>query len=339
MSRLRVALLAVLLALAGCASDPPQPIAEATWRLVDRDIAAASRSAASQAREQALAAMDRWLDLVYRKTDTAYIPWFSSYWTQRWLGFKVAWYKLDAAGERDETVTRLAEYLQEQYQDLVLEPVARDIAPPQILQQSTQFYLRQLDQQLPGIAQRHGIPAAQFDQHLQNIPAIAVPPGASLYQVLRAKPLERLPAYAALIERIGAQPGNALAWSAHPGISQVTRSTSERLVDDLTTSGAASVISSMVGRAAGLAVSIGASVFRAMVHEQERPATEMQLRRHLNDAFDEQWLALVRDPERGVMAGIEHLSRQIEASLGGPGALLPRYRPVLADGQPLWREP
>ena len=339
MSRLRVALLAVLLALAGCASDPPQPIAEATWRLVYRDIAAASRSAASQAREQALAAMDRWLDLVYRKTDTAYIPWFSSYWTQRWLGFKVAWYKLDAAGERDETVTRLAEYLQEQYQDLVLEPVARDIAPPQILQQSTQFYLRQLDQQLPGIAQRHGIPAAQFDQHLQNIPAIAVPPGASLYQVLRAKPLERLPAYAALIERIGAQPGNALAWSAHPGISQVTRSTSERLVDDLTTSGAASVISSMVGRAAGLAVSIGASVFRAMVHEQERPATEMQLRRHLNGAFDEQWLALVRDPERGVMAGIQHLSGQIEASLGGPGALLPRYRPVLADGQPLWREP
>jgi hypothetical protein len=337
MSRLRVVLLAVLLGLSGCASDPPQPISETTWRLVDRDIAAASRGAASQAREQALAAMDRWLDLVYRKTDTAYIPWFSSYWTQRWLGFKVAWYKLD--GERDETVTRLAQYLQEQYQDLVLAPVARDIAPPQILQQSTQFYVRQLDQQLPGIAQRHGIPAAQFDQHLQNIPAIAVPPGASLYQVLRAKPLERLPAYAALIERIGAQQGNALAWSVNPGISQVTRSTSERLVDDLTTSGAASVISSMVGRAAGLAVSIGASVFRAMVHERERPATEMQLRRHLNDAFDEQWLALVRDPERGVMAGIQHLSGQIEAGLGGPGALLPRYRPVLADGQPLWREP
>ncbi|MFI8748265.1 hypothetical protein ACIGKL_24380 [Pseudomonas sp. NPDC077186] len=337
MSRLRVVLLAVLLGLSGCAGKPPAPIDAATWRQVDRDIAAASRSAASQAREQALAAMDRWLDLVYRQTDTAYIPWFSSYWTQRWLGFKVAWYKLD--GERDETVSRLAAYLQEQYQDLVLEPVARDIAPPQILQQSTQFYLRQLDQRLPGIAQRHGIPAAQFDQHLQRIPAIAVPPGASLYQVLRAKPLERLPAYAALIERIGAQPGNALAWSAHPGISQVTRSTSERLVDDLTTSGAASVISSMVGRAAGLAVSIGASVFRAMVHERERPATEMQLRRHLNDAFDEQWLALVRDPERGVMAGIQHLSGQIEAGLGRPGALLPRYRPVLADGQPLWRYP
>jgi FAD/FMN-containing dehydrogenase len=339
MPGLRLLLAVPLLALVACASAPPVQVSAYTWRQVDRDIAAASRSAASQAREQALAAMDRWLDLVYRKTDTAYIPWFSSYWTQRWLGFKVAWYKLDGEGERDETVSRLAQYLQEQYQDLVLEPVARDIAPPQILQQSTQFYLRQLDQQLPGIAQRHGIPAAQFDQHLQAIAAIAVPPGASLYQVLRAKPLERLPAYAALIERIGAQPGNALAWSAHPGISQVTRSTSERLVDDLTTSGAASVISSMVGRAAGLVVSIGASVFRAMVHERERPVTEMQLRRHLNDAFDEQWLALVRDPERGVMAGIEHLSRQIEASLGGPGALLPRYRPVLADGQPLWREP
>lgn len=338
MPGLRLLLGVSLLALVACASAPPAQVSAYTWRQVDRDIAAASRGAASQAREQALAAMDRWLDLVYRQTDTAYIPWFSSYWTQRWLGFKVAWYKLDGEGERDETVSRLAQYLQEQYHDLVLEPVARDIAPPQILQQSTQSYVRQLGQQLPGIALRHGVPATQFDQHLKDIPAIAVPPGASLYQVLHAKPLERLPAYAALVERIGAQPGNALAWSAHPGITQVTRRTSERLVDDLTTGGAASVISSMVGRAAGLAVSIGASVVRAMVQERERPETEAQLRRHLNEAFDEQWLALMRDPERGVMAGIQHLSGQIEAGLGGAG-VMPRYRPLVADGQPLWREP
>ena len=333
MSSLRIPMLALLVALAGCASDPPVPVAESTWRQVDSDIAAASRAASAQAREHALAAMERWMELVHRQTDDAFIPWFSSYWTQQWLSLKVSWYKLSASGDKDPTVDRLALYLQEQYQGRVLEPVAEEIDPGQILQRTTNLYVRQLGQRLPGIAQRHGVPAVQFDQRLKAIPAIALPPGASLYQVVQADPLDRLPAYVALLERIRATPAGAGDWSADPGISRVAQSTSERLVGDLTTSGAASAVSAVVGRVAGMTLSLGVAVFNAIARENHRPESEAQLRQNLNAAFDEQWLELMRSTDRGVMAGVHHLSGQIETRLAGSAAAPLRYQPSLPDGK------
>jgi hypothetical protein len=217
MPSLRVLIIAWLVALAGCASEPPVQIAASTWRQVDSDIAAASRAASAQAREEALTAMQRWRGLVYRQTDDAFIPWFSSYWTQQWLSIKVSWYKLSAEGEKDPTVNRLALYLQEQYQDRVLEPLAKETGPEQIMQRTTERYVRQLDQRLQGIGPRHGVPQEQFDQRLRQIPAIALAPGASLYQVVHADPLDRLPAYRALINRIRSSPGGLSDWSADPG--------------------------------------------------------------------------------------------------------------------------
>lgn len=342
MASLRVVLVAVLVALAGCASDPPVQISERTWRQVDSDIATVSRAASAQARANSLAAMQRWRELVYRRTDTAFIPWFSSYWTQQWLGLKVSWYKLGSGGEKDQTVSRLALYLQEQYQEQVLEPVAEDIDPERILLHATEHYVRQLGQHLPTIALRHGVPAEQFDRHLKTIPAIGLAPGASLYQVVHAESLERLPAYGALIERIRRTPGGAGDWSTNPGISAVAQRTSERLVNDMATSGAASAVSSMVGRVAGAAISLGVAAFSAMARVSDRPDAEAQLRHNLGAAFDEEWLELVHDPGRGVMAGVHHLSGHIErdaagAALTAPGVSL--RGPLPRQEQPAgWRE-
>lgn len=333
LSTVRVLVVAWLVALTGCASDPPVPIAASTWRQIDSDIAAASRAASAQARTQALAAMQRWMDLVYRQTDEEFIPWFSSYWTQQWLSMKVSWYTLSAEGEKDSTVNRLALYLQEQYQALVLEPVAEETAPEQIMQHATALYVRQLDQRLQGIGQRHGVPAEQFDQRLREIPAITLAPGASLYQVLHADPLDRLPAYAALIERIGTTPAGAGDWSANPGIASVAKRTSERLVGELTTSGAASAVSAMVGRVAGMTISLGVAVFTAIARADEQPETETQLRNNLKAAFDEEWLELMRSPERGVLAGVHHLSGQIEGGLLWSAPV--KFEPI-RSGQPPW---
>lgn len=315
MPNLRVLSIVWLLALAGCASDPPVQVAASTWRQVDRDIAAASRAASEQARAHALKDMQRWMDLVYRQTDDAFIPWFSSYWTQQWLSMKVSWYKLSAGGEKDPTVNRLALYLQEKYQDRVLEPVAEETSPEQIMQRTTGLYVRQLDQRLQGIGPRHGVPREQFDQRLKEIPAIALAPGASLYQVVHADPLDRLPAYRALIKRIRTTPGGLGDWSTDPGISSVAQRTSERLVDDLATRGAASGVSAIVGGGGGAVISIGVAVFTAIARANERPETEALLRKNLNAAFDEEWLELMRSPDRGVLAGVHHLSGQIEDGL------------------------
>ncbi|MBC9251812.1 hypothetical protein A9179_16195 [Pseudomonas alcaligenes] len=314
---LRVLLVACVAALAGCASTPPVVVPASTWRQVDRDIARASQDAAAQAREHALLAMRQWMERVYRQTDDEFIPWFSSYWTQQWLGVKVSWYKLNSDGE-DETVGRLALYLQEQYQERVLEPVAEEDDPQQIMARSTRLYIEQLGLRLPAIAVRHGVPAEQFDQRLQALPAIVQSPGASVYDLLQADPLERQPAYVALVERIRSAPGGLRDWSADPGISQVAQRASERLVGEMATSGAASAVAAAIGRVAGTTLSLGVALFTAIARENDRPDSEAQLRHSLNNAFEQEWQALLHSPERGVLAGVQQLSGQIEGGLGTP---------------------
>jgi hypothetical protein len=316
MPGLRLLLAAPLLALAACASAPPVQVSAHTWRQVDQAIASASREAEDQARQYAVAAMGRWLLLVQQQTEDAFIPWFSGYWTQQWLGIRVSWYKLG-----DDEVQRLAAYLQEEYHDRVLEPVAEQISPERIQQGAMRIYVRQLDMRLQSIPARHGVPPQQFDARLEALPAITGAPGASLRQLLRADPLERLPAYAALLERV--RPGPGGDWSGDPGISLVAARTSERLVDEMATSGAASALSALVGRAAGGVLSLGVTLFTAVARANDRPQSEAQLRLGLQATLEQETQALLRSREHGVMAGVWQLSGQIEQGLGQPFS----YRP------------
>ncbi|WP_328822418.1 hypothetical protein [Aquipseudomonas guryensis] len=309
--------------LAGCASDPPVAVSASTWRQVDRDIATASQAAAEQAREHALLSMQHWMERVYQQTDDEFIPWFSGYWTQQWLGMKVSWYKLSTGGDKDPTVSRLALYLQEQYQERVLEPVAEEDDPDQIMERSTRLYVQELDQRLQGLAQRHAVPQEQFEQRLQAVPAITQAPGASLHELLQADPLKRLPAYVGLIEHIRATPGGLRDWSTDPGIASVAQRTSERLVDELTTSSAASAVGAMVGRVAGTTLSLGVAIFTAIARENKRPQTEAQLRQNLKSAFEAEWQELMRNTDHGVLAGVHQLSWRIESGLEVPF----RYQP------------
>ncbi|BAN48128.1 hypothetical protein [Metapseudomonas resinovorans] len=320
-------MLIVILAvtLGGCASKPPPAppvvVSQSTWRQVDRDIAAASLVATDHARTYAQDSMERWMDLVYQRTDAEFLPWFSSFWTRKWLGMKVTWYRLDANGEREEIVNRLASYLQEEYDEQVLEPVSRELDPDDIMEQATRLYIQQLDHSLQQIPTRFGVPADQFDQHLQKIPAIELaPPGqrASLFQVLNSDPLEELPAFAGLMQHIRNAPSGAGAWATDAGLSSITHETSEQLTSEMATSGAASVVTSMLGKVAGPVLSFGFTGISAMLNEESRPEREAKLRKSLSEAFDEEWLELMRNHDTGVMAGVFHLSGQVERSLGQP---------------------
>lgn len=323
---LRILLVAVLLALAGCASqerspEPPPPvvISQSTWRQVDSDIASASQDATGEAKDYAQDLMQRWRSLVYQRTDAEFIPWFSSYWTRQWLSMKVTWYKLSAEGEKDAVVDRLALYLQEQFQERVLVPVAKEIHPDWIMAQATQLYVRLLREQLQEIPPRYGVPLDQFDDRLQKIPAIALAPppvpSASLYQLVHAEPIDSQPAYVALIAGILETPGRAGTWSADAGITSVARQTSESLTNELATRSVAGAVSAMVGRMAGLAISLGTAGFTTMLRENERPGMEEQLRSNLHTAFDEKWQQRLRDPDTGVLAGVYRISATIEGGL------------------------
>jgi hypothetical protein len=311
------AIVAALLALAGCATGdrPPEaiaapPVAPQVWRQIDGELAAASLAAAEPAEAYARDAMAGWRLRIERRTESDFIAWFCSYWTQQWLAIKVAWYKL---GSGDPAARRLAIYLQEQYRDRVLDPVAREIDPEVVRRQATTLYVTRLRERTDAIARRYAVPRDQFERRLGQIPAIALAPPtahrASLYQLIHADPLTGLPAAAALFERIGQAAGGGLP--ADQKISPVAQRASERLLAQLVASGGASAAAAAVGGVAGVVISLGAAGFGAMAHEKQRPEMEAQLRASLDAALGELWHDLVEDPDRGVMAGVYHIDSQI----------------------------
>ncbi|MBS1146563.1 MAG: hypothetical protein H6R08_739 [Proteobacteria bacterium] len=324
---LRSLLVSLIVALAGCATPERPPdqallpvhVPESTWWQVDSDIGDASLAATESARDSARVAMDNWMSLVQKRTEADFIPWFTSYWTQQWLAIKVAWYKLSAKEGTDPTVKRLAAYLREQYHDRVLEPVSREIDPDMVREQATKSYIQLLSKQLQEIPQRYGVPSDQFDRRIKDIRAIALAPhpahSASLFQIVHADPIAKLPAYVALIAQIRKEAGGAGTGPSDIRISPVAKQASEKLVVQLVTSGGASAAAAVVGGIPGVMISLGAAGFGAMEHENERPKMETLLRENLDPVLDDMWLDLVVNPATGVMAGVDHISKQIEGSL------------------------
>lgn len=345
---------ALLLALVGCATpervpEPvvPEPtpvveISETTWLQVDSDIGAASLAAAGPARHFARVEMERWRQLVASRVEADFIPWFSGYWTQQWLSARIAWYKLSASEEKEAVVNRLATYLQVEFRDRVLAPVAAEVDPEAVRAQATQYYVQSLRSALQPIALLYDLPPEQFDRRLKAIPAIELTPpathNASLYQLLHAGKLDSLPAYAALLEQ-----GHQAAIEAGAGlsttrISPVARRVSEKLLERLAISGGASAISALIGGIAGSVITLGAASVGIMLHESARGPTEALLRENLTAGVEDIWHSLMEDPVSRVTAGIDYLSDQIEKccprTFGQPIEL-----PGLLEQAPLTDEP
>jgi hypothetical protein len=329
---LRALVVAALFLLAGCATSARAPVSApqavvvspATWQQIDREIVSASQQATEQVKLFARGSMEHWRTRVYEQTEENFIPWFSSYWTQEWLSMKVSWYTISAGGEQDASAKRLATYLLEQYQEKVLAPVAVEIDPDAILGQATAFYAQLMAQQMPLIAQRHGVPVAQLNGRLQKIPAIALGPpparDASLFQVISTEPLNTLPAYAALIDKIHTDGGAKGIASTDAGMAPVAKRASQRIEAEMAPRGAASAVAAAAGKLAGAMISVGVVGIRAIIQANDRPDSEALIRSSLGNTFDKAWLKLVQNPTTGVMAGTLHMAGQIERNLGASDA-------------------
>nr|WP_248921112.1 hypothetical protein [Pseudomonas entomophila] len=316
--------LCLLLALAGCAGKhppappPPQNLPAAVWQRIDQEIIEASAAAAGSANDYARRSMRVWKQQVQQRTENDFIPWFTGYWTQQWLTLKVAWYKMNSDNEPPEK--RLALYLQEQYHERVIEPVAEQINPEIIRDRASELYLQLLGQQLPEITQRYNAPPEQFSQRLNHIQAIALGPpearNATLYQLLRAKSLDQQPAWQSLrqaLHQLAAKaPGQTEA-----GLSSVATRASEKLGATLAPRGAASAIAAAVGKAAGALISLAAAGYGIISHDREQPQMVEQLRVILNVALNEEWQELMENRQSGAMAGVYYLSGQVEDSVLG----------------------
>ncbi|UVJ41982.1 hypothetical protein NVV94_14930 [Pseudomonas sp. LS1212] len=329
----------LMMALVGCTTParapapmPPVVISENTWRQVDQEILAAAIAAQEPLKDYVRGSMDGWRVRVHERTETVFIPWYTSYWTQQWMAYRVGWYKLSAGKDTDEAVKRLAGYLQEQYLDLVLDPVALELDAGVIMEEATKYYVLLLAEELQVIAKRHGIPLDQFNRRLTGIPAITLTDkahSASLYQLIYADPIEKLPAYVSLVDRF--RKGAAAPQS---GSLSVARWASAKLESTLTTRSAASAAAAAVGRAAGMVISLGASSFSAIMHESDIPEMEAQLRKNLYPAFDSEWLRLLKNPGTGVMSGINYITGQIEGKLAKIVIPQQEPEPIMGEGAP-----
>jgi outer membrane lipopolysaccharide assembly protein LptE/RlpB len=337
---LRALFIALIVGLAGCGSPerpsysvPPVQISERTWQQVDSDIANASSAATESARDHARAALDHWIRLVQMRTEDDFIPWVSSYWTQRWLDIKMTWYKMGAEEGSDADVKQLAAYLQEQYRERVLDPVAKETDPDRIREQATQDYVRTLSRQLQEIQRRYGVPSDQFDRRLKDIPAIALAPdpaqNASLYQLVHADPIAGLPAYESLIAQISHDAGGTGPSEAR--ISPVAQQTSEKLAARLITSGGASAAAAVVGGIPGVIISLVATGVGAIENEMDRPKLEALLRNNLNSELEDIRLDLMENPATGVIAAVSYISKQIEGSLAKTVTQPVEFEPVPQD--------
>lgn len=344
MSR-RVLFLALLvILLAGCSTagrvgpTVQVVITDATWQQIDKDIETASLSSRETVRQYTRKAMERWREQVFQRTESDFIPWFTGYWTQQWLGMKVGWYKLSAKNEKDSVVNRLALYLQEQYHERVLDPVAKVTDPNVIMGDAVTLYLQMLSAHLGEIQEHYAVPRDQFDQRLNRIPAITLAPpparNASLYQIVHAEPVNHLPAYLALIEQVRGSNSGAGAGLSDAGISSVAKRASERLEAQIASRSVASAVAAAVGRVAGAVISVVSLGIGAMSNESDRPEAQAQMRRSLNAAFDKAWLGLMENETNGVMAGVNYISRQIEGGLRAAPLVSPKQGEVFSPDTP-----
>jgi hypothetical protein len=319
----RLPIILVMIYLAGCATSkhtqdatPPIQVSESTWRQVDSDIIAESRTATVSAKNFAREKMERWKQLAMQRAEADFIPWFSSYWTQQWLTARVAWYKLGSRDTRDTPVTRLAAYLQEQYHDRVLAPVAREVDPETVMAQATLHYIQNFGRHLQPMSRRYGIPQNLFERRLKDIPAIALGPpparNASLFEIVSTDQIITLPAYVALLQQVRDAGREAGVGLSKTRISPVAMRVSEKMQDRLAISGGTSAVSGLVGGIASTVISLGAVGVGVLLHESERKVIETQLRETLNESMEDMWHQLMNDPNTGVMAGTYYLADQIE---------------------------
>jgi hypothetical protein len=319
------------LLLTGCGTAPPDtsrgrevmptvdPIA---WRLFDERLWAASLSARHEALIYAQEATHAWLRQVQRQTETDFIPWYTSFGTQQWLSVKTGWYAMSQSDDGPTPADRLTAYLQREYYERVLEPVAETINPRVITERAALRYLRMLHSGMRKILRRIPLPPGALERRLKRIPAIHVdskpPQRASLQELLVNSDPSATPGFQGLLSRVQPIGGGKGAEQPRHRFFPVTQENADELAKDLGMRGGMSAAALAAGGLGGILISVGISAWQAIEHEQDKPTMEAKLRENLHRALSLIRHELLRDPRNGVMAVVNHMGGNVENALRRP---------------------
>ena len=318
---------ALLLTIAGCALrsptpdsvEPVRPLSADEWAEIKEQIWTASALAQSEAESQARQAMQAWMARVREKSEKEFVPWYSAYWTQQWIGFKTGWYEMGKEEDEPPVKDYLVEYLQERFNELVLEPAAVEGSPQTITEQAAAHYILLLSEQLQCLPKMHAVPLLSLQKKLEWIPLIAPsgkpPSSAPLSLVMQQTDLAGTPAYDVLIGHADSVDSPENTTPNETRLQRVAEDTVARLVAELPVRAGGGSAALVVGEALGLFISAGVSVWSAISHNQARPEIESQLRVALDAGLEDIWQTLMDDPQQGVMFPVNHMNQQIELGL------------------------
>jgi len=320
-------LAALCLALIGCAprisapipDAPSPPLSPKAWQAIKEEIWIASTLAQTEAEIYARQAMREWMGRVRARIDNDFVPWYSGYWTQQWIGLKAVWYELNREEAEAQVEQYLAKYLTERFYDLVLEPAGVESNPQTITEQAAALYVRLLSTQLQCIPRTYLVPPQSLQTKLHQISLIALPGSAparaTLSQVFESDDLAGTPAYDALVARSNSVETPQRGSPDQERLAAVAEDAVARLFAELPVRAGGGAAAAVAGEALGLFISLGVAAWSAVAHDQEKAAIESRLRQALDAGLEDMWHTLMEDPELGVLFPVRHMDRQIASGL------------------------
>jgi len=303
----------LVLVLAGCSSRSPimlqpeqiPPIPPDKWREIQEEIWTASTLAYSEAQNYAHEVMQEWMARVREKTEAEFVPWYTGYWTQQWIGFKAGWYKMFREEDDPSVEDYLVKYFLERYDELVLEPAGNLSDPRLITKQTTEMYVRLLSVQLQSFPKMYAVPLKSLQQRLKQIPMITLlgseQSGPSLSLLFERNNLADIAAYETLLTHDDSSATLENPSHGRSSLLDVAEDTVARLVAELPLRASGSAAALVVGETIGLIISAGVAAWSINVHEKNKPEIESQLRLALNAGLNDMWKRLMEDPKLGVL--------------------------------------
>ena len=317
----------ILIVLAACTSrapvpvpaEPIPPIPANTWREIKEAVWTASTLAQREAETSARDAMRAWMSRVREETEQEFVPWYISYWTQQWIGFKAGWYEMNKEDGDPPVEEYLTTYLLERYHELVLEPAGKEGHPQMITEQTAALFVRLLSEQLQCLPKTYRVSRRALDRDLRQIPLISPQESQtdsiSLSQLLVHRDLAGAPGYDALVTRTGSVGERENPALDNTRLRAVIDDTVARLLAELPVRAGGNAVGLTLGEALGLFVGAGITVWSAISHEESKPEMELQLREALREGLDQMWQVLMEDPELGVVYPVRHMKGQIDTGL------------------------
>lgn len=282
-----------------------------SWQDVDQHLIEAVTLARQNTEKFIEPRISQWIDELMQRVDNDFLPWYFNYWNQQLLGLNglyhgaIYWMNLSDRTAQE----RMTETVQEEFATRVLRPEIAQFKIQHLAQETVEYYVSQLQQQLSEIPQKYNIPPAEWERYLDSIAVMTVRTEGNRETALSLKALTGTTvagavvltkALAPMLKNVGAKVTAKLASKAAASIAAKT---------------GAKVIAKVGGEFLGPIVAIGIIIWDVWDHTKTKETGLPVLRQNILDYFNELKIAILSDSEHGILTIIHQLEAQIVESV------------------------